>query len=159
MFDVGGQRSERKKWIHCFDNVTAVLFVVSIAEYDQVLEEDSSVNRMVESMGLFENIVNNDFFNQKSFIIFFNKKDLFEEKIKTKGIKGYFPDYDGDDQSFTQSSEFLIRKYVSTNRSPDDKRSLYPYLTTGTDTQSVRIVFVTVADIILSQSLGALLLN
>ena len=36
MFDVGGQRSERKKWIHCFDNVTAVLFIVSLSEYDQV---------------------------------------------------------------------------------------------------------------------------
>ena len=36
MFDVGGQRSERKKWIHCFDNVTAVLFIISLSEYDQV---------------------------------------------------------------------------------------------------------------------------
>merc|ERR1712016_242175 len=58
MYDVGGQRSERKKWIHCFDNVTAVLFVISIAEYDQMLEEDQNVNRMHESMELFENIVN-----------------------------------------------------------------------------------------------------
>ena len=24
MLDVGGQRNERKKWIHCFENVTAV---------------------------------------------------------------------------------------------------------------------------------------
>jgi hypothetical protein len=40
MFDVGGQRSERKKWIHCFENVTAVLFVVAISGYDQCLAED-----------------------------------------------------------------------------------------------------------------------
>lgn len=40
MFDVGGQRSERKKWIHCFENVTAVLFVVAISGYDQCLVED-----------------------------------------------------------------------------------------------------------------------
>ena len=36
MFDVGGQRSERKKWIHCFDNVTTVLFIMALSEYDQV---------------------------------------------------------------------------------------------------------------------------
>merc|ERR1719382_1827159 len=27
VFDVGGQKSERKKWIHCFESVTAVIFV------------------------------------------------------------------------------------------------------------------------------------
>jgi guanine nucleotide-binding protein subunit alpha len=40
MVDVGGQRSERKKWIHAFDNVRAVLFVAAISGYDQVLVED-----------------------------------------------------------------------------------------------------------------------
>lgn len=40
MFDVGGQRSERKKWIHCFENVNALLFLVAISGYDQCLAED-----------------------------------------------------------------------------------------------------------------------
>lgn len=43
MFDVGGQRSERKKWIHCFESVTAIIFLVAISEYDQVLIEDETV--------------------------------------------------------------------------------------------------------------------
>lgn len=43
IFDVGGQRSERKKWIHCFENVTALVFLVSLSEYDQMLYEDESV--------------------------------------------------------------------------------------------------------------------
>lgn len=41
MFDVGGQRSERKKWIHCFENVTSIIFCVALSEYDQVLLEES----------------------------------------------------------------------------------------------------------------------
>lgn len=41
MIDVGGQRSERRKWIHCFENVTAVLFLVAISGYDQCLTEDN----------------------------------------------------------------------------------------------------------------------
>jgi guanine nucleotide-binding protein subunit alpha len=40
MFDVGGQRSERKKWIHCFEGVTAILFLAAISGYDQKLIED-----------------------------------------------------------------------------------------------------------------------
>lgn len=46
LFDVGGQRSERKKWIHCFENVTALVFLVSLSEYDQMLYEDESVVRI-----------------------------------------------------------------------------------------------------------------
>ena len=159
MFDVGGQRSERKKWIHCFDNVTAIMFVVSIAEYDQVLEEDGITNRMIESMELFENIVNNTYFKKKSFIVFFNKKDLFEKKIQEKGIKDTFPDYTGDPRSFTESSEYLVKAYLGLNRGECSDRSMYPHLTTATDTEHVKFVFVTVADIILTQCLGDLLLN
>lgn len=40
IFDTGGQRSERKKWIHCFENVTTLLYVVSLSEYNQKLYED-----------------------------------------------------------------------------------------------------------------------
>jgi hypothetical protein len=39
MVDVGGQRSERRKWIHCFENVTSIIFLVALAEYDQILFE------------------------------------------------------------------------------------------------------------------------
>ena len=41
--DVGGQRNERKKWIHCFENVNAIIFVSALSEYDLVLVEDPSV--------------------------------------------------------------------------------------------------------------------
>lgn len=40
MFDVGGQRSERKKWIHCFEAVTSIIFCVALSEYDQALLEE-----------------------------------------------------------------------------------------------------------------------
>lgn len=47
MFDVGGQRSERKKWIHCFESVTSIIFCTALSEYDQVLlEEHNTVNSL-----------------------------------------------------------------------------------------------------------------
>jgi guanine nucleotide-binding protein G(q) subunit alpha len=46
MVDVGGQRSERRKWIHCFENVTSIMFLAALSEYDQVLvESDNEVKR------------------------------------------------------------------------------------------------------------------
>jgi len=50
MFDVGGQRSERKKWIHCFENVTSIIFCVALSEYDQVLLEESSQVRLIANL-------------------------------------------------------------------------------------------------------------
>lgn len=52
MFDVGGQRSERKKWIHCFESVTAIIFLVAISEYDQTLVEDEAVVSKLGHMDL-----------------------------------------------------------------------------------------------------------
>lgn len=42
MVDVGGQRSERKKWIHNFESVTSIIFCTALSEYDQVLLEEKN---------------------------------------------------------------------------------------------------------------------
>lgn len=59
MFDVGGQRSERRKWIQCFGDVTAIMFVAACSGYDMVLREDNSQNRLTEALELFESIWSN----------------------------------------------------------------------------------------------------
>ena len=66
--DVGGQRTQRQKWFQCFDNVTAILFLASSSEFDQVLLEDRRVNRLEESINIFDTIVNNRIFADVSFI-------------------------------------------------------------------------------------------
>ena len=95
MLDVGGQRSERRKWIHCFDCVTAVIFCASLSEYDQVLREDDSQNRMKESILLFDEICNSPWFRDTTFLLFLNKTDLFREKIPRVPLSVCFPDFPG----------------------------------------------------------------
>ena len=95
MVDVGGQRSERRKWIHCFENVTAVLFCTALSEYDQTLREDSRQNRMKESLQLFNEIVNSQWFRTTAFILLLNKTDLFKEKITKIPLTQCFTSYKG----------------------------------------------------------------
>jgi len=59
MFDVGGQRDERRKWIQCFNDVTAIIFVAATSSYNLVLREDVSQNRVQESLELFSSLWNN----------------------------------------------------------------------------------------------------
>ena len=112
MFKVGGQRFELKKWMHCFEGVTDIIFCVDLSEYDMVLAEDDEMvvifrllinqlkrnifkNRMIESMKLFDSICNNKWFVSTSVILFLNKKDLFEEKIRRSPLTLCFPEYAG----------------------------------------------------------------
>lgn len=81
-FDVGGQRNERRKWIHCFEGAHAVIFIVALSEYDQTLWEEGGVNRMEDSLQLFKNTCEEQCFRHAAFILFLNKKDLFTNKIK-----------------------------------------------------------------------------
>ncbi|CAK9143736.1 unnamed protein product [Ilex paraguariensis] len=81
LFDVGGQRNERRKWIHLFEGVTAVIFCAAISEYDQTLFEDENKNRMMETKELFNWILKQPCFEKTSFMLFLNKYDIFEKKV------------------------------------------------------------------------------
>eukprot|EP01127_Copromyxa_protea_P004445 TRINITY_DN14307_c0_g1_i1.p1 TRINITY_DN14307_c0_g1~~TRINITY_DN14307_c0_g1_i1.p1 ORF type:complete len:342 (-),score=30.73 TRINITY_DN14307_c0_g1_i1:47-1072(-) len=150
--DVGGQRSERRKWAHCFENVDAIIYMVSLSEYDQTLFEDGVTNRMVESMNLFDHICNMKWFMNVTLILFLNKKDIFETKIKTTNITSAFPNYEGP-QEYQPAAEFISNKFLEINKSPE--RKIYPYMTCATDTDNVKVVFKAVKDTILTAALRA----
>jgi hypothetical protein len=81
--------------MHCFQDVTAVIFCVALSEYDLKLQEDDQTNRMHESVKLFKEICNSKWFVDTSMVLFLNKKDLFEEKIKKVDLTVAFPEYTG----------------------------------------------------------------
>jgi guanine nucleotide-binding protein G(i) subunit alpha len=94
-FDVSGVKSHRKYWVSYFDDVTAILFVASLASYNQTMLEDDSKNRLMDSLVAFEGLVNNPLLMKTGIILFLNKRDLFEKKIKKISIKEFFPEYEG----------------------------------------------------------------
>lgn len=150
VYDAGGQRSERKKWIHCFEGITAVLFVLALSEYDQVLFEDSRVNRMHESIMLFETLINSRWFRDTPFILFLNKIDLFEEKVKREPIRKYFPDYQGKVGDVKAGIKYFEKLFLSLNRT---NKPIYVKQTCATDTDTMKFVLSAVTDLVIQQNL------
>ncbi|XP_046721858.1 guanine nucleotide-binding protein subunit alpha-13b [Silurus meridionalis] len=158
MVDVGGQRSERRRWFECFDSVTSILFLVSSSEFDQVLMEDRQTNRLTESLNIFGTIVNNRVFSNVSIILFLNKTDLLEEKVKTVAIKDFFPEYEGDPHSLEDVQKFLVTCFRNQRREQQNK-PLYHHFTTAINTENIRLVFRDVKDTILHDNLKQLMLQ
>ncbi|KAK6491935.1 guanine nucleotide-binding protein G(olf) subunit alpha isoform X1 [Huso huso] len=163
MFDVGGQRDERRKWIQCFNDVTAIIFVVASSSYNMVIREDNNTNRLREALDLFRSIWNNRWLRTISVILFLNKQDMLAEKVlagKSK-IEDYFPEYTrytvpddatpepGEDPKVTRAKFFIRDEFLRiSTASGDGRHYCYPHFTCAVDTENIRRVFNDCRDII-----------
>ena len=140
--EVGGARAERRKWIHVFEGVTATVFVSAISEYDEFLLEDGSMNRMQESLNLFEEMVNHESMEKSGMVLLFNKIDLFKRKICRIPIKyvdrgdpskSRWEDFDGPEavganldspelaEAYEAAIKYFTNIFYSTNQYPKTK--------------------------------------
>ncbi|RNA26252.1 guanine nucleotide-binding G(s) subunit alpha [Brachionus plicatilis] len=110
ILDVGGQRDQRKKWIQCFNGVTAIMFVVDISSFNMTLREDKNVNRLRESLNSFRQIWINRYLFNTPVLLFLNKYDLFVKKILHENFKlgDYFPEYNDFEMPKKINRELLI---------------------------------------------------
>jgi len=155
--DVGGQRSERRKWIHQFHNVNAIIYLTAIDEYDgKTLEEAKGIDRLNESLNLFEKLSGIKWFADIPFILFLNKSDLFREKIERKPLSVRFNDYDDYVKSEAFKSDYdasisylsqLFRNYFR------GKTNLYVFDTCAIDGEIIRKVFTSLRHSILERRL------
>ncbi|KAI2809149.1 hypothetical protein BLOT_000294 [Blomia tropicalis] len=179
MFDVGGQRGERRKWIQVFDGITAVLFVVDSSGFDTKLREDGTKNRLKECLELFEDVWFSKYLINTGFILFLNKQDILKEKIERGSkIENYFPEYkdykvssketDPNDE-YTRARCFIRDKFLeitkksrdhrsigsqnSFNESMKVKRECFFHFTTATDTNNIKRVFDDVHTMILVKTI------
>lgn len=155
IIDVGGQRNERKKWIHCFDNVNAVIFVAALSEYDQMMFEDETQNRMVDTLCLFDSICNSRWFQKTAMILFLNKRDLFAKKIVKKDIStvSEWSDYAGHPHDYDDGIKYFLQKFLQKNQ--QKSKNIYTHVTCATDTENVKVVIDASKDIILRFNLEA----
>eukprot|EP01080_Neovahlkampfia_damariscottae_P008586 gene8586-411_t len=155
MVDVGGQRNERRKWIHAFDGVSFVIFIASLSEYDQVCDEDPETDRMTESINLFRDICKDKGFKKKPFILFLNKLDMFKEKIKKVDLK-VCPTFENYTGGCHEENAYNAIKEEFLAQSKGRKRKIIAKPTTATDTTLVQQVFDQAFALVLEEALGDL---
>lgn len=137
-------------------------------------QEDPTVNRMHESLNLFSQIINNRFFKDASFVLFFNKLDLFRDKILHSGrhLRNYFPHYkgkskytpftvtiffnplkiSGPDRDVDSAALFIQAEFSLRNR--NENKLVFPHFTTATDTSNIQGVFQMVMDMVMADNMG-----
>lgn len=145
LFDVGGQRSERKKWIHHFENVHSIIFVVNLAEYDQVFLEEPSQNRLMESLVLFDSVVNSRWFMRTSVILLLTNVGLFKRKLALSPLAKYFPDYSGGND-VNRAAKYILWRFNQVNRA---HLNMFPHLVEITDTTNMRLAFAAINESLL----------
>lgn len=112
--------------------------MVALNEYDLRVYEDSTTNRMHESLKLFKEICNSQWFNDTPIILFLNKKDQFEVKIKQVDLSCCFPEYRGG-KDYNQAITFIKERFLSLNENPN--KPIYTHVTCATDRNCILFVF------------------
>ena len=139
LVDVGGQRSDRTKWIKCFEDVSAVLYFLSLAEYNLLLSEEPPVNRLKASICLFTEITNSQWFCNAPIILFLNKKDIFKDKIEKNDhpLTCVFPEFTGG-ANYEEAVEFMKKRLLTII--PEENEA-FCHVTCCIDTENIKEVF------------------
>jgi len=149
MYDVGGQKSERRKWIHCFDSVDAVIFVAALSEYNQNIAESKRTNRIVEALEHFRYICNSKAFTNTAVMLLLNKKDIFEENLQYSDISAqtHFQDYGGPPKDFNNGVLYFVEKFKDCSIN-GEIRDNYIQVCTASDTDNMEFVLDSMLGII-----------
>uniref|UniRef100_A0A8R1DZE4 Uncharacterized protein n=1 Tax=Caenorhabditis japonica TaxID=281687 RepID=A0A8R1DZE4_CAEJA len=189
LIDVGGQKTERRKWIHFFEGVTAVMFVCSLASFNQTSEEESKsivwesssnkvqnktlvrasgkakvdkpglVNRLDESVDLFKSVRENSFLSMSNFMLFLNKKDLLVKKLEMFQFKDFFPEYKNWINSDNSMSS--VAEYIESmfREGLQSKHRIYSHLTEATDHTNIDYTFVLCCSVIFEKNIDEMKLE
>mmetsp|Transcript_8208 Transcript_8208/g.9414 ORF Transcript_8208/g.9414 Transcript_8208/m.9414 type:complete len:373 (+) Transcript_8208:242-1360(+) len=164
IIDVGGQRSERRKWMRLFQGVTGLIFVASLSEYDLMLYEDSNTRRIDETLNLWKKYANISDFQDAALILFLNKFDLFQAKYYHNKVpiefngefvnspNGYAPPKaeEEEDEKCAKALQWysdLFHYHLDQNR----KSALFVHVTTALNPKNMKTVVAACTHFILQQ--------
>ncbi|KAH7695532.1 heterotrimeric G protein alpha subunit, partial [Aphelenchoides avenae] len=140
--EVSGQKDMHRKWLSLFAGVNAIIFVAAASEYDQFTCEDPPVNRLLASMDLFKEVANNSLFVRTSLILFLNKTDIFQEKLRESSMRVCFPKYKFR-QNYKNASQYMIYKFEELVTVPD--KNVYAHLTCVKDQEHTATISANIA--------------
>ncbi|TFK45280.1 G-alpha-domain-containing protein [Heliocybe sulcata] len=155
IYDVGGARTQRAAWIPYFQDINAIIFLAPVSCFDERLEEDPRVNRLEDTFLLWKSITSSPLLAGVAIVLFMNKCDLLEQKIK-KGVrvKKYMPSYGERENSAPHVLKYLRGKFKEMLKqySPSP-RPFYAFATSVVDTQATAVTLTSVRDAILRDHL------
>ncbi|KAI8904768.1 guanine nucleotide binding protein, alpha subunit [Gorgonomyces haynaldii] len=129
IYDVAGQIDKRSRWATFFDrNLNAVIYIFSAASYCQKMEEDPSMNRLQDALSLIDQVLQNDLLHIPALIVFVNKIDLLDDRLKHFTLRDWIPSYTGPCIDSRQEQQGKVNK----------KMPLYLHKTTATDTNTMK---------------------
>jgi len=156
VFDVGGHRSQRAAWAPYFDDMDAIIFLAPISCFDQVLDEDHKINRLEDSVKLWNSIVTNELLKNTNLIIFLNKIDILKAKLAA-GIRlaKYVVSYADRPNDFENASTYLRKKFAGISKEKSIlPRPFYCHLTSVTDTKSTKYILSNIKDMLMRRNLA-----
>ncbi|XP_051558811.1 guanine nucleotide-binding protein subunit alpha-12-like isoform X2 [Myxocyprinus asiaticus] len=142
------------RWTGSPDGITSIIFMATSSEYDQLWFEE---NRLVESLNVFEVVVNNRLILNTPIILFLNQMDLLVEKIQTVDIRKNFPEFQGDPHKLEDVQAFLVQSFD--RKRGNNRQPVFHHFITAVDTENIRLVFHTVKDMLLQRSLKDFMLQ
>ncbi|KAI0318787.1 guanine nucleotide binding protein, alpha subunit [Amylostereum chailletii] len=142
-------------WVPFFDDVDAIIFLAPISAFDQVLSEDSKVNRLEDSVLLWRAACSNKLLAHVDLVLFLNKCDILQRKLEA-GVRlaRYVKSYGDRPNEIASASKYFLSKFSAIQRAYSPvPRKFYGFCTSVTDSATTAGILASVRDIVLRQNL------
>ncbi|KIK50115.1 hypothetical protein GYMLUDRAFT_51375 [Collybiopsis luxurians FD-317 M1] len=157
LYDVGGSRTMRRAWIPFFEDVNAIIFLAPVSCFDEVLLEDSSINRLNDSVALWKAIISSKLLQKTTMICFLNKCDILKRKLKSgTRFARYVREYGDRPNDITPVVKYIKERFRNIAiKYSIEKRTTYIYTTSVTDTKATAATLQSVRDSIFRTNLSS----